>query len=48
MHFRGTIMKSMGYGSRLALVGVIALATTACGSLERLRALRVVKDAHTQ
>ena len=41
-------MKSMGYGSRLALVAVIALATTACGSLERLRALRVVKDAHTQ
>ena len=41
-------MRMRSYGIRVALIGVIALPLVACNSLERLRALRVVRDAHTE
>jgi tetratricopeptide (TPR) repeat protein len=40
-------MHMQSLGIRLALIGAIAIPLVSCNSLERLRALRVVKDAHT-
>ena len=41
-------MQMRSFGIRLVVVGAMAVPLVSCNSLERLRALRVVKDAHTQ